>query len=137
MKFSHSLLKRILPRTPSKKAVAAALTMHSFETEEGEGDTILIDIPANRYSDAASHLGVARELAVILGEKLQSPILRGNALKAKGRGILKAQVARSEDCPRYALALLRLAKMPRTPAWMRKALIACGIQPINGVVDIM
>ncbi len=137
MKFSYSLLKKILPQIPSKKAVVAELTMHSFEAEEGGGDTLLIDVPANRYSDAASHLGIARELAVILGKKLRDIIPDEKVVGVRNRGLLKARVAQSEDCPRYALALLKLAKMPRTPAWMRKVLSSCGIQPINGVVDIM
>ena len=54
MKFSYSLIKKMAPGLPAKKRLVEELNLRSFEAEDGGGDLINIEIPHNRYSDAAS-----------------------------------------------------------------------------------
>jgi len=67
MKFSYTLLKKLLPSLKGKNQLVEALNFHAFEVEGVDGDTVNIALPSNRYSDAASHLGVARLLSAISG----------------------------------------------------------------------
>jgi phenylalanyl-tRNA synthetase beta subunit len=70
MKFSYSLIKQFLKNPPSKKEAIDGLNLHSFEAQDLKGDAIDISIPPNRYSDAASAFGIAKELAAIFNLKL-------------------------------------------------------------------
>ena len=74
MKFSYSLIKKLLPQAPAKAKLAEALNSYSFETENLAGDLLDISLPSNRYSDAASHLGIAREEGAGLKLKLKNPV---------------------------------------------------------------
>lgn len=137
MKFSYSLLKKFVPRLPAASKTADLLTMHSFEVESVKGDVIDVKLYANRYSDASSHIGIARELAAALGKPLKSPLSR--AVNApKGKGLVSVQIEEKALCPRYAARVFDVpAKKRPLPAWIKKTLASCGVQSINPVVDIM
>lgn len=135
MKFSYSLLKKLLLNLPLKSKIIELLNLYSFETEDLGGDALDISIPANRYSDAASHFGIARELGVILGKKFNLPTklivnqpILGNFVKVK--------VENKKDCPRYLAYYLEVPKVDQSPSEIKKILKSCGINPINNIVDI-
>ncbi len=117
--------------------------MHAFETESGAGDTIEVSIPPNRYTDAASHWGIAREAAAILNLKSKEiPPLRNSTPKIltplyKGMEPFKIEVRNKKLCPRYVAAYFENIKVGSSPKWMQKVLKDCGFRPINNVVDIM
>ncbi len=133
MKFSYSLIKRLVPQLPVKSKVAEQMYLKSFETEDAGGDLLNIEIPHNRYSDASSHLGVAREASAIFKLKLKEP--EGIAFP-KNKGLVRVET-KSDFCPRYAVLYSELGKVGRTPEWMKQVLVNCGLKPINPVVDIM
>ncbi len=141
MKTSFSWLKDYLnKRDLDPKTVAELLTMHSFEVESAEkkgSDWILdIDILPNRASDCLSHLGIAREIALLTKSKLRLPPLeQGSSKKVKKAKQLKIKVSNKEDCSRYSLKLFFDLEIKDSPLWMRKRLEACGLQPINNIVD--
>lgn len=136
MKFSHSLLKKLLPKLPSGQKTAEILSRHSFEVESVKGDTLEIKLPANRYSDASSHAGIARELAAALGLNFRDPVK--NIINApSGKGLFGVRVEDRGLCRRYSGRLFKLKKVWTSPPWLKKILKSCGIQSINGVVDIM
>lgn len=137
MKFSYTLLKRILgPRTPPILKVAEALTMHSFEVEGIAGDRLDINLPANRYSDAASHNGVAREISAIFGLHLRTKPIKA-AHQIANRGLLEVEIKDKRLCPRYMASYLSIPEVKASPRWMQEILVSSGIKPINIVVDIM
>ena len=39
-------------------------------------------------------------------------------------------------CPRYTARMVRNVKIGPSPKWMRQRLRACGVRPINNIVDI-
>jgi phenylalanyl-tRNA synthetase beta chain len=110
-----------------------------FQTES---DIIFeIGLTPNR-SDAASHLGVARDLAAIL--KVQKPDAK-NELKLKGinqipaaTGLNKVEIKieNTDGCKRYSGLVISGIHVAESPAWLQNKLKAIGLRPINNVVDI-
>ena len=137
MKFSYSLIKKLVPGLKSKSELAEALNMRAFEVEGVSGDTLEINIQPNRYSDAASHLGIAREAAAILNLKLQIPKISSQMeLKQKPENF--DVLVRDKDlCPRYTAQYFENVGIKSSPDWMQKILKDCGLRPINNVVDTM
>ncbi len=98
-----------------------------------------VDITPNRI-DAASHYGVARDLAAYLKQNgkqvnLQRPSV--DAFKVdQQEGAIAVEVLNEEACPRYAGVTIRNVKVAESPEWLRNALTAIGLHPINNIVDI-
>lgn len=98
-----------------------------------------VDITPNRI-DAASHYGVARDLAAYLKQNgkqvnLQRPSV--DAFKVdQQEGAIAVEVLNEDACPRYAGVTIRNVKVAESPEWLRNALTAIGLHPINNIVDI-
>lgn len=136
MKFSYSLIKKLLPKAPASKKIMEEMNLHAFEVEDIKGDTIEIKLPANRYSDASSHIGIAREVGAIFGLGFKSPVTSIVNVPS-GKKLVSVEVRDKKACPRYVARYFEVEKFPATPGWMKKSLKACGVQSINGVVDLM
>lgn len=136
MKFSYALLKQLIPKAPPLKKIAEEFNARSFEIEEFEGDMLDVKIYSNRYSDAASHLGIARETSAIFGLALKDPRASSKKLP-KQKGLVKIKIEDKDACIRYSARVFDIPKVAESPAWMQKILRTCGINPINGIVDVM
>ncbi|MFA4999365.1 MAG: phenylalanine--tRNA ligase subunit beta [Parcubacteria group bacterium] len=134
MKFSYSLIREMVPNLPSIKKLAEELALKSFEVDGISGDMMDIKITANRWCDASSHEGIAREAAAIFGSRL-IPVKMTGLKNARGR--LGLKVINGSDCYRYIGLLAELQKRGTTPSWMKKYLSVCGIKSINPVVDVL
>lgn len=137
MKFSFTLLKKLVPAIKNKKDLINKLNLHFFEAEDAAGDVLDISIPQNRFSDAASHFGIGREIAAILGVKYKEVGLPTCPPKLQRRREIKVVVEDKKLCPRYTAQYFENIKIGPSPKWMQKILIDCGLRPINNVVDIM
>jgi phenylalanyl-tRNA synthetase beta chain len=138
MKFSYTLIKKLVPAIRSKNELIEKLNFHFFEAGDIGGDTLDISIPPNRFSDAASHWGIAREISAILGIKSRIP--RGSEIKpriSRGSAFFKVEIKDKELCPRYTAQYFENVTIKSSPKWMQKILLDCGLRPINNVVDIM
>lgn len=98
-----------------------------------------VDITPNRV-DAASHYGVARDLAACLTEagipcKLQKPSTDAFAVDSREGGI-EVIVENLEACPRYSGLTIRDVTVRESPDWLKKRLQVIGLRPINNIVDI-
>ena len=98
-----------------------------------------IDITPNRV-DAASHYGVARDLAAWLKQagkqvKLTKPSVDEFAVDTQDGGI-EVIVENTEACPRYSGLTIRGVKVEESPDWLKDRLLAIGLRPINNIVDI-
>src|SRR5438270_13065121 len=70
--------------------------------EERDGDYVLdVEVPSNR-GDCLSHLGIARELAVIEQAKVQSPDSKVQNSKGKTSDFASVEINDPDLCPRYA-----------------------------------
>jgi phenylalanyl-tRNA synthetase beta chain len=105
------------------------------EMPEFDDFILSLGITPNR-SDALSHLGVARELAAILDLPIKSPILSVKEMAGPTHEKAVIEIESSDDCPRYSLRVLENVKVTESPLWLKTRLLACGVRPINNVVDV-
>jgi len=91
-----------------------------------------IGLTANR-GDAASHLGVARDVAALLETVLVIPeyVLP----KAEVENNWQIELA-DEDCIRYTALVLKGVTVKQSPDWLKNRLQSIGLKPINNVVDV-
>jgi phenylalanyl-tRNA synthetase beta chain len=80
-----------------------------------------------------SVLGLSRELAAAYKMKVQRPAVH---LKQTGHQKIDVEVADPKLCPRYSCRVVSKIKVGPSPEWMQKRLSACGLRPINNVVDV-
>jgi phenylalanyl-tRNA synthetase beta chain len=105
-----------------------------------ETDTIFeVDITPNRV-DAASHIGVARDLAAALRLKdatiqLQKPVVEPFSIDNTNYTV-RVDVEHPSLCPRYCGVTISNIQVKESPEWLKNRLIMIGMRPINNVVDI-
>ena len=95
------------------------------------------EVTSNR-PDCMGHLGVARELAAGLDRPMERdfmPAFTGTADPA-GRELLKVSIDDPDLCARYIGAVISGVRVGPSPDWLQRRLRACGVRPINNVVDI-
>ncbi len=98
-----------------------------------------VDLTPNRI-DAASHYGVARDLAAWLAcHGTQATLHRPDVDAFKSQrpdGAVKVRVDNNEACTRYTGVTIRGVKVAESPKWLKDCLTTIGLRPINNVVDI-
>ncbi len=100
------------------------------------GDTILdLDITPNR-PDCLSMIGIAREVAAIVKSKIHIAEIRYEESENAIDTYASVQIVEPELCPRYCASLLTSIRITESPQWMQRRLLACGMRPINNIVDI-
>lgn len=93
------------------------------------------EITSNR-PDCLSIIGLARETAATFERPFR---LHEPAVKGCGDTIssyVSVDVQDTALCPRYTARVAKNIKIAPSPAWMRERLHACGVRPINNIVDI-
>jgi len=96
------------------------------------------EITANRV-DAASHIGVARDLYAWLRlHKIPCALNYPDVsdFQEGAEGGLDVEVRDYDGAPRYTGVTLRNVKVQPSPEWLQKKLLSIGLRPINNVVDI-
>ena len=100
---------------------------------------IEIGLTPNRV-DAASHIGVARDLAAYLksrGEHVAVKMPDVSAFAPDNHDLnVKIRVENTEAAPRYVGVTVTGCKIGPSPDWMQNSLRAAGINPKNNLVDI-
>jgi len=100
------------------------------------GDTILdLDITPNR-PDCLSVIGIAREIAALTGSKLHIPEVHYEELERAIDSSASVEIVEPDLCPRYCASLLTGVKVVSSPQWLQRRLLACGMRPINNIVDV-
>jgi phenylalanyl-tRNA synthetase beta chain len=102
--------------------------------EVGQDHILEIGLTPNR-ADAASHLGVARDLKALLGRELCIDSVTDLIPEAQGPKIT-VEVENPIDCPRYAGIVLTDLKVGPSSLWLQNFLKSLDLEPINNVVDI-
>ena len=93
------------------------------------------EITSNR-PDCFSVIGLARESAVTFERKFSVKPPRVKAESGDVGEYIKINVLDSEKCPRYCAKAIKNVKIAPSPKWMADRLKACGMRPINNIVDI-
>ena len=100
---------------------------------------IEVDITPNRV-DAASHFGVARDLAAYFAiknpdVKLTKPSV--DAFKVDNTQLtIPVTVENAGACPRYSAVTISGVEVKESPEWLKNALLTVGLRPINNIVDV-
>ena len=99
-----------------------------------------IGLTPNRV-DAASHIGVARDLSAYLklnnmGGQMTLPSVADFKSDNTDGNAIDIEVRAKEAAPRYTGLTIRGVKVTESPDWLKAKLVAVGQRPINSVVDI-
>jgi len=102
----------------------------------GLDDAILeLELTPNR-ADCLSMVGVAREVAAVLGTALKLPQIAVPETGEVIEGKVSVAINDPELCGRYVARLVRNVKIGSSPMWMQQRLQAAGIRPISNIVDV-
>ena len=93
-----------------------------------------ISITANR-PDCQSILGIAREIAAVLGKPLKMPATDYTQTDVVNEGF-DVTVEAPDLCPRYIGHYVYDVRISPSPAWMRRRLALVGNNAISNIVDI-
>ncbi|MCX6012669.1 MAG: phenylalanine--tRNA ligase subunit beta [Chloroflexi bacterium] len=100
------------------------------------GDSIFdIKVTPNR-ADCLSIIGIARELSALTGEKLKLPGLDYRETDDNIQNLISIEIADADLCYRYCASVINNVVIEPSPLWMQQRLLACGMRPINNIVDI-
>ena len=95
-----------------------------------------INVTANR-PDCQSILGIAREVAAVLGKKVKMPDLTYKMdSKVSTKNIIKVSDNAFDLCPRYMAKYVKDVKLSESPRWLKRRLFSMGVRSINNIVDI-
>ncbi len=95
---------------------------------------IEIGLTPNRV-DAASHIGVARDIKASQGRNLTLPSVDAFAVDNHNLSI-SVRVENAQACPRYSGLSMTGVVVKDSPDWLKHKLLAIGISPINNIVDV-
>jgi phenylalanyl-tRNA synthetase beta chain len=94
-----------------------------------------IGLTPNR-ADAASHYGVARDLAALTNIKNLITTTSNDVKVANQTGPITVKVEDANDCPRYSGVYISNVAVGQSPQWLKNKLSAIGVRSINNIVDI-
>ena len=116
--------------------LADLLTGAGLESTVGEnGDTLDIELTPNR-PDCMSHLGVAREIALLTDAKVTQTDISLSESDQPVEDAVTIIIEDEKGSPRYSARVVKGVKVGASPDWMVQRLELCGIRSINSVVDI-
>jgi phenylalanyl-tRNA synthetase beta chain len=139
MFISYNWLRELTGTNLSPEEIRARLTdiglaVDAVETR-GDDSVIDVEVPSNR-GDCLSHLGIARELAVIEKSKVETPTSNVEKAEGKTSELASVEILDPDLCPRYSARIVRGVKIGPSPEWLSRKLEAIGQRPINNVADI-
>ena len=145
MKVQVDWLKEYVEFEKTASELGHMLTMAGLEIEshellgEEKGDVLELNVTPNR-GYCLSHLGVAREVSVLLSASFKPPTALAWLEKKWGAVPIAERilVENQEEilCPRYAAMVIENVKPGPSPKWLCDRLQAIGLRPVNNIVDI-
>jgi len=121
MDISYNWLRELVDFSLTPRELAARLTMVGLAVdgvEEAGDDFVLeIDLTSNR-PDCLSHLGVAREVAAIVGGVVKPPDAHAAGAEGSANDLTSVVIEDPELCPRYAARVVRGVEIGPSPEWL-------------------
>ncbi len=139
MKISYNWLNELVALTLSPVELREALTMAGLAVEGvepvGDDHILDLDLTSNR-PDALSHLGVAREAAIVCGTALKPRTFALTESDELAKSVASIEIHDADLCPRYAARIVRGVKVGPSPEWLVKRLESIGQRSVNNIADI-
>src|SRR5256885_10458649 len=135
-----SWLREYIDIDVSTSELAERLSLAGLEVEGIEnvgGDEVLNIAITPDASRALSIIGVAREVAAILGKSVKLP---ADEFPASGNDradqLANVTIEDPKLCQRYIATIIKDVQIRESPQWMKDRLERAGIRPLNNVVDV-
>lgn len=152
MKFSLAWLKEYIDVELPTEQIAKILTSAGLEVDDvksvsleadekggasccGQDHVYEVSLTPN-LGHCASILGIARELSAAIEKPVKLAFKPCDETGADLSSLVKVDLQDKKKCPRYACRLIQGVKVGPSPQWMQQRLLACGIRPVNNIVDI-
>jgi len=148
MKIQLDWLREYVDCDVSSEKLGHLLTMAGLEVDGREivelsdgakADVFELNITPNR-GYCLSHLGIAREVAALLGKPFSYPDHEAELEKVWGPGSIEGELTVDnqvpELCSRYSGMIIENVKPGPSPRWLADRLTAIGLRPVNNIVDI-
>lgn len=116
-------LGQLVPGTDIRKAIGL------------DDVTVEFEITPNR-PDCLSVIGLARETHATFDRPLKTKAPSFKGMGGSASDDLNVEIVNKDLCSRYMAAVVKNVKIQPSPLWMRERLRACGVRPINNLVDI-
>lgn len=84
--------------------------------------------------DCFSHVGIAREISAIVKTLFDYKETEETLVPTKTLPLV-VKVEDNKLCKRYTAISIQGVKIKKSPLWLQLRLLACGIRPINNIVD--
>ncbi len=100
-----------------------------------QSDSVLeIGLTPNR-ADAASHIGVARDIRASKGRPVRWPSV--DDFRTENHDlVIPVSVENTDACIRYTSVTITGVLVGESPDWLKNRLLSIGLTPINNIVDI-
>ncbi len=121
---SHEGIMVLPPEAPPGKPLADFLAEIVLDLE----------VTPNR-PDLLSVIGVAREVAALTNQPLTLPEVEYEEPGSPIEEQVSVTIVDPDLCPRYCASLINGIKIGESPEWLKQRLLACGMRPINNIVD--
>ncbi|MCR5797499.1 MAG: phenylalanine--tRNA ligase subunit beta [Eubacterium sp.] len=93
------------------------------------------EVTSNRV-DCFGVIGIAREAAATFRKPFCPPVVTEVGNDEKASDYISVEIKDEKLCSRYVARVVKDIKLAPSPEWMQRRLAACGIRPINNIVDI-
>ncbi len=93
------------------------------------------EVTSNRV-DCFGIIGIAREAAATFRKEFAKPQPKETGRGGNAADYVSVEIKDADLCRRYCARVVKNVKIAPSPEWMQRRLAACGIRPINNLVDI-
>ena len=104
--------------------------------DDVKADAVIEFETLSNRGDLLSHIGIAREVAVLTGNSLKEPEVFDAYGETEEKIARPIELAAPELCPRYIGMSFSEVNIADSPDWMWYRLVSIGLNPISNVVDI-
>ena len=94
-----------------------------------------LEVTPNR-PDWLGHVGIAREIGVLVRAPLRLPKIRVREEKTPARTQIAVRVEDRVNCSRFAVRVIKNVRVASSPEWLQRWLRNVGLRPVNNIVDV-
>lgn len=139
MKISYNWLSEHVALPVNPRELADRLTMVGVAVDSielaGDDNVFEFDLTSNR-PDCLSHLGVAREAAIVCGTWPKRIDVSLEEIGPAIESVTSVEVLAPDLCPRFTARVVRGVKVGPSPKWLVDRLEAIGQRSVNNIADI-